>query len=131
MTFRIKFGVPEMATLWEHLRTGGNQGTLSGEEAALYKRLAKTILFLENNPRHPGLQSHEIEPLSRRYGMKVWQSYLQNNSPAAGRIFWVYAPEKNDITIIGIEPHPENMKSRGYDSVKLSALPPTENLSFP
>lgn len=130
MTFRIRFGVPEMEALWEHLRTGGEHGTLSGEETILYKRLAKAVVFLATNPRHPGLQSHEIEPLSRRYGMKVWQSSLQNNSPAAGRIFWVYAPEKNDITIIGIEPHPENKKSHGYDSVQLSDLPPTEPSSF-
>ncbi|TAE21042.1 MAG: hypothetical protein EAZ92_17390 [Candidatus Kapaibacterium sp.] len=123
MTFRIKFGVPEMAELWDDLRKKAEHRTLSSEETALYKRLAKAILLLEANPRYPGLQSHEIEPLSRRYGIKVWQSYLQNNTPAAGRIFWVYAPEKNDITIIGLEPHPESTKARGYESVKLSELP--------
>lgn len=127
MTFRIRFGVPEMSALWDYLRIGANNHTLSGNENALYQRLAKAILFLETNPRHPGLQSHEIEPLSRRYGIKVWQSALQNNTPAAGRIFWVYAPEKHDITIIGIEPHPEHTKSRGYDTIKLSELPTDED----
>jgi len=52
--------------------------------------------------------------------MKVWESYLENNVPAAGRIFWVYGPEKEDITIIGIEPHPEDKKSSGYNKVSLS-----------
>ena len=123
MTFRIRFGVPEIEALWKRLQEGATNGTLSADDAVLYKKLAKAILFLETNPRYPGLQSHEIEPLSRRYGVKVWQSYLQNNTPSAGRIFWVYAPENADITIIGIEPHPENTKSRGYDMVKLSDLP--------
>ena len=37
-------------------------------------------------------------------------SYLENHKPVAGRIFWVYGPDKNDITIIGIEPHPNDKK---------------------
>ena len=32
------------------------------------------------DPGYPNLQTHEIEPLSRRYGMKVWQSYLENKN---------------------------------------------------
>ena len=72
---------------------------------------------------HISLQSHEIKPLSRRYGMRVWESYLENNIPAAGRIFWVYVPDKNQIAVIGIEPHPEDKKKGGYDKVDLSELP--------
>jgi len=68
------------------------------------------MLLLSNNPRHPGLQSHEIEPLSRRYGLKVWQSYLENNTPGAARMYWVYGPNPQAITIIGLEPHPEDKK---------------------
>lgn len=41
--------------------------------------------------------------------MKVWQSYLENNTPSAGRVYWVYYP-KGSITIIGIEPHPNDNK---------------------
>lgn len=54
--------------------------------------------------------------------MKVWESYLENNVPAAGRIFWVYGPGKEDLTIIGIEPHQEDKKNGGYDKVQLSEL---------
>jgi len=49
--------------------------------------MRKTLNFLAENPSHPGLQSHEIDELTHRYGMKVWQSYLENRKPAAGRIF--------------------------------------------
>lgn len=42
------------------------------------------MVLLANHPKHSGLQSHEIEVLTSRYGIKVWCSHLQNNTPAAG-----------------------------------------------
>ena len=53
--------------------------------------------------------------------MRVWESYLENNTPKAGRIFWVYAPERNDITIIGLEPHPDD-KNNAYKKTTLSRI---------
>ena len=80
------------------------------------------MAHLSQNPQHPGLHSHEIPPLSRRYGMKVWQSYLENKTSSAIRMYWVYGPEKQDITVIGLEPHPEDKKHGGYNKVVLSGL---------
>ena len=60
--------------------------------------------------------------MTKRYGIKVWQSYLENNKPAAGRVFWVYGPNKSDITIIGLEPHP-NDKKNAYQKITLSSKP--------
>ena len=37
-------------------------------------------------------------------------------------MFWIYGPSQGDITIIGLEKHPEDKKSRGYDKVKLSTV---------
>jgi len=82
--------------------------------------MGKAMALLSSDPKHPGLHSHEIESLSRRYGMRVWQSYLENKTSGAGRIYWIYGPEKNEITIIGLEPHPEDKKD-GYTKVRLSA----------
>lgn len=78
--------------------------------------------LLSNDPRHPGLNSHEIEALSRRYGDKVWQMYLENKTSGAARIYCVYGPGKNVITVIGLEPHPEDKKRSGYAKVKLSTM---------
>ena len=119
--FAIRLGVPEMETLWTNLSGKAKKGTLGKDVEKLYKKIGKAMAFLSNDPKHPGLHSHEIEALSKRYGMKVWQSYLENKTSGAGRIYWVYGPEKNDITIIGLEPHPEDKKSAGYEKVKLSA----------
>ena len=54
---------------------------------------------------------------------EYWQSYLENNTPAASRLFWVYGPDQQEITIIGLEPHPEDRKKAGYTKVSLSDLP--------
>lgn len=122
MPFNIRMGVPEMEEFWNDLTSQKDKNFLDKNEEILLKKLAKTLNYLSQNPRHNSLSSHEIEPLSKKYGIKVWQSYLENNKPAAGRIFWVYGPRKDDITIIGIEPHPEDKKSKGYDKIKLSNL---------
>ena len=67
-------------------------------------------------------KSYEIDVLSKRYGMKVWQSYLENKNSDAMRMFWVYGPGQREITVIGLEPHPEDKKKGAYDRIKLSEL---------
>jgi hypothetical protein len=116
-------GVPGMRDLWNRLQADAIAGTLTGDDRALAKKFAKAVKHLTVNPFHPGLQSHEIDDLSKRYGQKVFESYLENNTPAAGRLFWVYGPERQQITVIGLEPHPEDSKNAAYRRVKLSALP--------
>jgi hypothetical protein len=122
MQFTIHFGIPEMDTLWNDLVSRESSQQLDADSERLLKRLRKALMFLAADPRHPSLQSHEIEALTKRYGEKVWQSYLENRTPAAGRIYWVYGPERQQITVIGLEPHPEDHKS-SYAQVVLSATP--------
>jgi mRNA-degrading endonuclease RelE of RelBE toxin-antitoxin system len=70
------------------------------------KAVRKTLAYLETNPRHPGLNTHEHTEYSRKYGKKVYESYVQNRTPGAYRVFWHYGPEKDVITILAIIPHP-------------------------
>ena len=121
MKFIIRMGVPEMEDLWKNLCKKSKEGTLKGYDKKLLKKLAKVLRFLQSDPKYPGLRTHEINILSKKYGIKVWQSYLENNTPSAGRLFWVYGPERKDITIIGIEPHPEDKKD-AYEKIRLSSL---------
>ena len=79
--------------------------------------------LLSQDPSYPSLHTHDIEPLTKRYGVKVWQSYLENNTSCAMRMYWVYGPDRQDITIIGLEPHPEDKKNGAYDKVSLSDMP--------
>ncbi len=119
--FNIRLGIPEMEEFWDSLKKKVKEKSASKDEVLLYQKLGKTMCLLSINPRHTGLHTHDIEALSKRYGMKVWESYLENNKPAAGRIFWVYAPNQDDITIIGLEPHP-NAKKNAYKKITLSAI---------
>ncbi len=120
--FAVVPGIPEMEAEWNRLLDGLRNETISKVDRITAKKLARAIAHLQENPFHPGLQSHEIEALSARYGCKVFESYLENNKPAAGRIFWVYGPRQRYITLIGIEPHPED-GNRGYKRVSLSNMP--------
>lgn len=92
------------------------------KDRELYKKWGNVLKKLSEDPMYPSLRSHEIEDLSRRYGMKVWQSYLENNKSGARRMYWVYEADRQEITIIGLEPHPENTKNGAYDRIKLSGL---------
>ena len=118
--YTIRMGIPEMQMLWDDLVTKIKSKTASKNDEKLYKKLGKAMMLISKNPRRPWLETHEISSLSKRYGMRVWQSYLENKTPAAGRIFWVYGPERSNITIIGLEPHP-NDKSNSYDKIILSS----------
>ena len=120
MQFEIRLGVPEMLAFWNDLSSKVDKGLANKKEVLLHSKLVKAFKFLQANPRHPSLDSHEISQLTSRYGIKVFESYLENHTPAAGRIFWVYGPIKNSITVIAIEPHP-NDKSNGYSKIKLSS----------
>lgn len=80
----------------------------SSKAEGLFKQVAKTIRLLQENPRHPGLKTHEYHSLDHPFkpGEKVWEAYVQNNTPGAYRLFWCYGPDTGQITIIAITPHP-------------------------
>lgn len=86
----------------------GNLESLK-KNKALAKRLKavnKALGYLEANPRHPGLQTHEYSSLIGVHGEKVFEAYAENKTPAAYCIFWHYGPSNNEITVIAITPHP-------------------------
>ncbi len=123
MNFVIRLGLPEMDEMWRDLCDRNANGGLGRAEKKRYKKIGKAMHLMSGNPRHPGLRTHEIEALSKKYGFKIYQSYLENNTPSAGRMFWAYGPEKREITVLGVEPHPEDEKKGAYARVKLSEFP--------
>lgn len=120
--FNIRMGIPEMKEFWDDLEKKIKDNTASKKEITLFKKLVSCFKKLALDSKYPSLCTHDIEVLTKRYGTKVWQSYLENNKPAAGRVFWVYGPNKSDITIIGLEPHP-NDKKNAYQKITLSSKP--------
>ena len=124
MGFNIRMGLPEMEALWKDLSTRQQEGKLDRDEEKSFKKLVKALCHLGQNPRHNSLASHEIDDLTRKYGFKVFQSYLENNTPSAGRMFWAYGPDRGDITGTGHRAAPRRPKTRGLptDQVVLSAI---------
>ena len=115
-------GIPEMEQLWNRLQQEYRAGTINKTDEQLYKKWGNALKKLSQDPAYPGLHTHEIEPLTRRYGVRVWQSYLENRTSGAMRMYWAYGPGKQEITVIGLEPHPEDKKNGAYDRIVLSDM---------
>ncbi len=71
-----------------------------------YQAVTKAVKLLAQNPRYPGLHTHEFSSFHGPNGEKVFEAYAEQSTPAAYRIFWFYGPLKNQITILAITPHP-------------------------
>lgn len=79
----------------------------------ILEQVRKALAYLEINPHHPSLNTHEFTSLAGANGEKVFEAYAQNNTPGAYRIFWHYGPDETKgkrrisvITIIAITPQP-------------------------
>ncbi|MCZ6452521.1 MAG: hypothetical protein O6837_04940 [Deltaproteobacteria bacterium] len=70
------------------------------------KAVRKTLGLIQQDPRYPSLNTHEYITMRGANGEKVFESYAENKTPAAFRIFWHYGPNRGEITIIAITPHP-------------------------
>ena len=69
------------------------------------KQVRKVLGFMETNLKHPSLNTHKFYGVPCTLG-DVFETYAQNKTPAAYRIFWAYGPGKSDIYILDITPHP-------------------------
>ena len=70
------------------------------------KAVRKTLAYLQTNPRHPSLNTHKYTAISGPNGEEIFEAYAENKTSAAYRIFWYYGPDKKQITIVAITPHP-------------------------
>ena len=103
MPYKLRFAKAARETL-ASLAAGG-----SNEQNKL-KKVRRALARLEQDPRHPGLASHQYESFPVDRDVKVWDSYIENKTPSAWRIFWYYGPDDpvSDlpvITVLAITPH--------------------------
>ena len=90
-------------------REAQNQYDHLKEDKGLMKRhkaVQKALQFLKHDPRHPRLQTHKFTSLKGPNGEDVLESYAEQDTPAAYRVFWYYGPDKKQITIIAVTSHP-------------------------
>ena len=63
-----------------------------------FKAVSKALKFLQEDPRHPSLQTHEFSSFKGPGGEKVFD--------AAYRIFFFYGQQRGEIVIVAITPNP-------------------------
>ena len=96
MRFRLTFTAEAARTLKE----------MDGRKDPKLKKVRRTLGLMESDLRHPGLRTHEFSSLSGPNGEKVFESYVENRTPGAWRVFWFYGPERGVIRILNILQHP-------------------------
>ena len=79
---------------------------LEAKDERKFKKVRKTLGLLSQDPKHPGLNSHKREAEKGPLGEDIWESYVENNTPSAWRVFWYYGPVPGTITVFAITPHP-------------------------
>ena len=85
-----------------------NKKAKAGKAKGLFKQVEKCVRFLLENPKHPGLNTHEYDSIDHPYDPrgKVFEAYVQNRTPGTYRLFWCHGPGVGEIAIIAITPHP-------------------------
>lgn len=79
---------------------------LAKQDPKKHKKILKTLGLMEVNLRHPSLKTHKFSSLEGPNGEEVFEAYVENNAPAAFRVFWFYGPNSEEITVVAITPHP-------------------------
>lgn len=115
MTFKVRW-TQQAADTFETLQAAAKasqkkdakKSSKASKAQGLFRQVEKCVRLLLENPRHPGLHTHEFKSLENSVapGTKVFEAYVQNRTPGAYRLFWCYGPEAGEITIIAITPHP-------------------------
>jgi hypothetical protein len=91
--------VPYVLRFTEDACDSLNQLIKGGKAAEVkLKKVRKTLAFLQHDPRYPGLNSHQYENFPGRPDDKVWDSYVENHTPAVWRIYWMYGPNETNPT---------------------------------
>ncbi len=71
-------------------------------------RVRNTLAKMQANIRSKGLSTHEYTSKAGPNGEKLFEAYVENNTPNAHRVLWFYVPGQGDITVINIIPHPKD-----------------------
>ena len=96
MKFKLKFTSEAKNSL----------ASLKKADPKKHKKVLKTLGLMEVNLRHPSLNTHKYNSISGSNGEEIFEAYVENKTPAAFRVFWYYGPNRDELTILAITPHP-------------------------
>lgn len=67
------------------------------------KKVLSTIQQLRDDPRYPSLATKKYD-----HERGIWQSYIENRTPGAWRIWWQWDTDRDDtIIVLSFGPHPK------------------------
>lgn len=69
------------------------------------KKVRNTLDRISEDPTYPSLKSHVYNDTEKKYSdgkVKIFTSYVENDTPGAWRILWKYGPNDGEIEIITI-----------------------------
>lgn len=67
------------------------------------KKVLSTLQQLGDDPRYPSLSSKKYDA-----SRGIWQSYIENNTPGAWRVWWQWDSDEPDtIIVLSFGPHPK------------------------
>jgi hypothetical protein len=70
------------------------------------KKVEKCLAKLEQDPRQSGLNSHPYDEIKGPLGQKIFESYVENHTPSAWRVWWYYGPDEGTLTVVDLGQHP-------------------------
>jgi hypothetical protein len=81
---------------------------LERSDLGKYRKVVRCLAKLEQDPNYPSLASHRFETIKTLGPDRepIGESYVENDAPSAGRIWWFYGPDRGEITVVNIGPHP-------------------------
>lgn len=79
---------------------------LAAHDQRKYRRVLRCLGLLEQDPTYPSLSSHPYQNVKGPHGETIWESYVENNTPSAWRVWWYYGPGQREITVFDLGPHP-------------------------
>lgn len=99
--------MPEFhVNLSESAREQVNKLVRDPSKKAVAKAVIKSLDLMRTNLKHPSLNTHKYDEMTGPEGEVVFESYAQNHTPGAYRIFWFYGPGKSNITVLAVTSHP-------------------------
>ena len=70
-----------------------NELLLDNSKKVARKAVHEALKKMRTNLRHPSLNTHKYDEIKGPNGEEVFETYAQNNTPGAYRIFWFYGPK--------------------------------------
>lgn len=72
-----------------------------------FKKVQSALEILrDHGPSYPALRTHGMQAMGGPKGETIYNSYVENHTPGAWRILWLYPKGTSDeIYIVSIGPH--------------------------